>query len=638
MAQRTRQRETVNQELKNGELDWRQIVDSIPGLVALLTAAGNVEMVNRQVLEYFDQTLEELRHWGTSGVIHSEDLPHVIEVFTQSIASGSPYEIVQRFRRSDGVFRWFQNRGFPLRDANGQIVRWCVLLNDIDDRKHAEDAVRASERNLRRIIDAIPTLAWCNLADGPNEFLNERWHEYTGLPPEESHGWGWQKVFHPEDLPALMKRWQELLVTGEPDEIEARIRRHDGVYRWFLIRVHPFRDESGTIVRWYGTSTDIEDRKRAEAELKQTYLHLTEAQRLSKTGSFITDLLANEHNWSDEAFRIFELDPAAKLTVQMIRDFIHPEDLPSFEAMIARAISGIDVDFVFRIVTSRGAVKYVRSAARVIQPIEGRPLFCGALQDITESKVAEEALNRTRSELAHVARATALSALTASIAHEVSQPLSGIITNASTCLRMLDGDPPNVNGARETARRTIRDGNRASDVIQRLRALYSKKEFTLEPLDLSEAAREVIALSLSDLQRNRVILRSELADDLPHVVGDRVQLQQVILNFLRNGSDAMVGIDDRPRHMLVKTEREAGDRVRLTVRDAGVGVDRQNIDKLFDPFYTTKSGGMGIGLSVSRSIIERHRGRVWAEPNDGPGATFAFSIPCRPETDARASR
>ena len=220
--------------------------------------------------------------------------------------------------------------------------------------------------------------------------------------------------------------------------------------------------------------------------------------------------------------------------------------------------------------------------------------------------------------------------MTASIAHEVNQPLSGIITNASTCLRMLDATPPDLDGARETARRTIRDGNRAAEVIARLRALFSKKESTLEPLDLNEAAREVIALSLSELQRNRVIVQSELADDLPAIVGDRVQLQQVLLNLLRNASDAMVGVDDRQRHVLIRTEREDPDRVRVTVRDAGAGVDRQSMDKLFDAFYTTKSGGMGIGLSVSRSIVERHHGRLWAEPNDGPGATFSFSIPCGP--------
>ena len=288
-------------------------------------------------------------------------------------------------------------------------------------------------------------------------------------------------------------------------------------------------------------------------------------------------------------------------------------------------MAGTDPDFYFRIVTSRGVVKHLRGFAH---RIADRPVFVGAVQDVTASKMAQEALNRAGAELAHVSRVTSLSALTASIAHEVNQPLSGIITNAGTCLRMLDADSSRTStGARETARRTIRDGNRASDVITRLRALFSKREFTLEPLDLNEATREVIALSSNDLQRNRIILQSELADDLPTVTGDRIQLQQVILNLLRNASDAMVDVHDRPRYLLIKTEREDGDRVRLTVRDAGVGLTPQSLDSLFDAFYTTKSGGMGIGLFVSRSIVERHQGRLWAEPNDGPGATFSFSIP-----------
>jgi len=230
-----------------------------------------------------------------------------------------------------------------------------------------------------------------------------------------------------------------------------------------------------------------------------------------------------------------------------------------------------------------------------------------------------------------------MGALAAAIAHEVNQPLSGIITNASTCLRMLSADSPNVDGARETARRTIRDGNRASDVITRLRALFRKEDLTLALLDLNEVTREVIALSLSDLQRNRVALQSELADDLPTITGDRIQLQQVILNLLRNASDAMVGVDDRPRQLLIRTERDDGDRVRVSVRDVGVGVDPHSMNKLFDAFYTTKSDGMGIGLSVSRSIIERHHGRLWAEPNDGPGATFSFSIPSGPESVTAAA-
>ena len=226
-----------------------------------------------------------------------------------------------------------------------------------------------------------------------------------------------------------------------------------------------------------------------------------------------------------------------------------------------------------------------------------------------------------------MARVMSLGALTASIAHEVNQPLSGIITNASACLRMLATDPPQVEGARETARRTIRDGNRMSDVITRLRALFNKKEPTIESVNLNEAVLEVIAMSIVELEKNRVRLRPELADDLPLVSGDRVQFQQVILNLLRNGSDAMRTVEDRPRQLVIRTERDDGDRVRLTVQDAGVGFDPQVADRLFDAFYTTKEDGMGIGLSVSRSIIERHHGRLWATLNDGPGAAFSFSIP-----------
>src|SRR5262249_16739669 len=234
--------------------------------------------------------------------------------------------------------------------------------------------------------------------------------------------------------------------TGQIYDVEHRCRRVDGAYRWFQVRGLPVRDAKGTITAWYLLLTDIDDRKRAETELKRAHLHLTEAQRLSKTGSFISDLLVNDHIWSEEALRICEFDAAAKVIVQMLRDIVHPEDLPSFDAALARGMEGADANFAFRIVTSRAAVKHLQGIGHVGEKIAGRPVFSGALQDATESKVAEEALDRARSELAHVARIATLNALTASIAHEVNQPLSGIVTNASTCLRMLGGDPPNVDG------------------------------------------------------------------------------------------------------------------------------------------------------------------------------------------------
>jgi PAS domain S-box-containing protein len=622
-------RKLGEEALRARELSWRQIVDSIPGLVATMGPMGEVEFLNRQTLEYFGRTNEELKDWSLIGAVHPDDLPGVIAARQKCIETGQIYEVEHRCRRADGIYRWFQVRGLPVRNEEGTITAWYLLLTDIDDRKRAEQKLRQSEQDLRTITDAIRQSIVVLAPDGSTLYANRVALDRTGLTLGEANYHGFfTRVFHPDDADRLLAERQQGLSHGGPFELESRLRQRNGEYRWQLIQYNPLKDEQGQIIRWYATATDIDDRKRAEARVEQAYLRLAEAQRLSKTGSFITDLLADNHDWSEETFRIFEFDPSTKVTVQMIRDIIHPEDLPTFDAVIARGMTGTDVDFVFRIVPARGAVKHIHGMARVMTQVGGHPLFIGALQDVTESKVAEEALDRARSELAHVARVTTLNALTASIAHEINQPLSGIITNASTCLRMLNGDPPNIDGARETVRRTLRDGNRASDVIARLRTLFSRKEFTPESLDLNEATREVIALSLSDLQRNRVVLRSELSEDLPSVVGDRIQLQQVTLNLLRNASDAMIAVEDRPRQLLIRTQREGDDRVRLSVRDAGIGVNSQDLERLFEAFYTTKNGGMGIGLSVSRSIIERHHGRLWAEPNDGPGVTFAFSIPC----------
>ena len=270
-------------------------------------------------------------------------------------------------------------------------------------------------------------------------------------------------------------------------------------------------------------------------------------------------------------YRIFEFDPGTPVTLELIGSRVHPDDMPLMYDMIERAQDGNDFEYEHRLQLPDGSVKYLHLVAHATRDQDGQLEYIGAVQDVTKRRLSEEALGKVRSELAHVARVASLGALTASIAHEVNQPLSGIITNASTCLRMLAADPPNVEGARETARRTIRDGNRASDVITRLRALFSKKEATNESVDLNEATREVIALLASELQRSRVILRAELADDLPPVMGDRVQLQQVILNLLLNASDAMSSVDDRPRQVVIRTERDEDDHVRLSRARCGRG-------------------------------------------------------------------
>ena len=378
---------------------------------------------------------------------------------------------------------------------------------------------------------------------------------------------------------------------------------------------------------------EVAERRRAEDALTRSEAFLAEGQRLSRIGSFSWRVETGEINWSEELYRIFGFERDVTVTLDLIGSRVHPEDIPMMNDMVERAQGAVrDFEYEHRLLMPDCSVKHMHLIAHGIRDHEGRLEYIGAVQDVTQRQVSEEALAKARSDLAHVARVSSLAMLTASIAHEVNQPLSGIVTNASTCLRMLTLDPPNVDGARETARRTIRDGNRASDVITRLRALFTRKDTIAERVDLNDATREVIALSWSELQWNRVILRSELADDLPLVTGDRVQLQQVILNLLRNGSDAMNSVQDRPRELLIRTKRDEGDRALLIVKDAGFGFDPQSMDKLFQAFYTTKTDGMGIGLSVSRSIIEQHDGRLWATLNDGPGATFSFSIPCATNT------
>ncbi len=426
-------------------------------------------------------------------------------------------------------------------------------------------------------------------------------------------------------------------VAGNDVEFEFRIITPRGVLKYLRGAARVSDHVAGRPVLM-GAVQDVTQSKVAnealqasEANLRRAHEHLTEAQRLSRTGSYTSDLLQDHHIWSDEFYRICEFEPGSAVTTQRLRDIIHPEDVTSFEGAMARALAGTDPDFVFRIVTAGGVVKHLRGVAHLSEQIAGRPVFIGAVQDVTANKVAEESLSKARAELTHVARVMTLGALTASIAHEVNQPLAGIITNASTCLRMLAADPPNLDGARATAQRTLRDGNRASEVIERLRTLFAHKEPKTEPVDLNDAAREVLALSSAELQRQRVMLQTEFEQTLPLVSGDRIQLQQVILNLALNALDAMKQVDDRPRTLLVATARDDANRVRLSVGDCGVGIDPQHADKLFEAFYTTKSHGMGIGLSISRSIIESHEGRLWASANDGPGATFSFSIPCRSE-------
>lgn len=617
--------------LQQSEERLRLVIDTIPANIWSTSPDGAIDFVNQRWQELTGSPREHALGWNWEAVVHPDDRTRFAAHWRAALSNEQPMETEVRVRQSDRNYRWLFVRNVPLHDKVGKVVKWYGTSFDIDDddRKRAEEALRESERRFRLIFDGIDGLVAIMTSEGQLELVNNQLLEYFGKTVEELKGWPTGDSIHPDDLPNVLASWRHSVETGNPYDNDYRLRRADGAYRWFHARGLSLRDAESRILRWYMLLTDIDGRKKAEERLRHSEELLAQSQRLSLTGSFLWRASTDEITWSEQLYRIFEFDQGVPVTLELIGSRIHPEDLAAFRERIEQSRrDGGDVQLDFRLQLPDQSVKYVHIVARSSRDEKGRLEYIGAVQDVTQRRLSEEALSKARSELAHVARFSSLGAMTASIAHEVNQPLAGIVTNASTCLRMLATDPPNVDGARETARRAIRDGNRASDVIKRLRALFSKKDAATEPVDLNEATREVIALSLSELQRNRVILRLDLAEDLPYVTGDRVQLQQVILNLLRNASDAMSTIDNRRRELLIRSERDGGDHVRLAVQDVGIGFDPETADKLFESFYTTKNEGMGIGLSISRSIIEKHHGRLWATPNEGPGATFSFSIPC----------
>jgi PAS domain S-box-containing protein len=533
---------------------------------------------------------------------------------------------------------------------------------------HLYTELQQSEDHLRLAIDTIPMMVGIARPDGSSYFLNQRWLEYTGLSLEQGRGQGWQAAIHPEDLSRFVDEWRAALAAGDPLETEARVQRADGEYRWFLIRTVPLRDDKGNIVKWYGTGTDIEDRKQAEeiraAQARQAGVRADVSAALSQpahSGEFLCGSAEAIVRHLDAAFaRIWTLNKENNmLELQASAGMYTHLDGPHSRIPVGKSKIGLIAEEKKPHLTN-DVMNDPRVTDKVWAQNEGMVSFAGyplivqnrvvgvmamfARQRLTaatldtlasvadsiaqgiERKRAEDALRKAQGELAHVTRVTTMGELTASIAHEVNQPLSAIVTNGNACLRWLAGNSPNFDEAREAARRIIRDGNRASDVIGRIRALVKKGDTEKAPLDINEAIQEIVSLTHSEIQKSGVVLEMNLAGGLPPILGDRIQLQQVILNLVMNGIEAMNTVTDRPRKLLIRSSQHESDKVLVAVQDSGVGINSQNIEKIFDTFYTTKSQGMGMGLAISRSIVENHGGRLWVVPNEGPGATFQFTL------------
>ena len=621
-----------------GNTELKHILDTIEVPIVVVRRDSTIGCFNKAAAYVFDLSTADIGRLCRDTPVFA-GLRHLEQQCSEALESGTESRV--DFRDGD---RWFVVRVSPLQGDHAVTGSVLTFTNVTAFRASLDHAIYERECT-KAILNTVAEPLVVLSTDQRIQSGNRAFYNMFGVSRDET-----QKVPLYEIASGALANFGQMLTAMlagtqpfAPVELDQVITPKGQLT--LIVDARPLALPGHSQRRVLITFQDITARKHAEAakdlrsekELRRSEAFLAEAQRLSSTGSFSWRVATDEFIWSEQLYRIYEFDRDLPITLDLIRTRIHPEDRSLFDKIVAQARGGNDFEWQYRLRMPDGAVKYMHTVAHSTLDQDGLLEYIAAVQDVTQRHLSEEALAKARSELAHVSRVTTLGALTASIAHEVNQPLSGIITNAGTCMRMLDAEPPNVDGARVTVQRTIRDTRRASDVITRLRTLFSKKDGATDSVDLNEATREVIALSLSDLQRNKVVVRSEFADGLPLVTGDRVQLQQVIFNLLRNASDAMSSVDGRPRQIWIRTERHEDDTVCLSVEDTGIGLATESVNKIFDAFYTTKTDGMGIGLSVSRSIIENHHGRLWATANDGPGATFSFTIPCSRQTNTKVS-
>jgi PAS domain S-box-containing protein len=494
---------------EDDRLALASLIEHSSDFIGMATPEGQVFFVNpagRRLVGLDGE--EQVRTTRMVDYVPEEDRARVETYILPTILEAGRWEGETRFRnfRTGATIPMLHN-AFVVRDPHtGRPLALATISRDITERKRAEENLRGSERRFRMLAEAIPHQVWSCLPDGSVNYGNQRWMDYSGLTMDQSQGYGWTSRVHPADMEAVLMAWREAKAQEKPYyEVEKRLRGSDGRYRRFLSRAVPVYDEQGKILQWFGTYTDIEDRRQAE-----------------------------------------------------------------------------------------------------------------------------EALHAAQAELAHVSRLTIMGELTASLAHELNQPLAAVVTNGSACLRWLDRGEPNLEEAMSAVRRMIRDADRAADVIAHVRAMLRSSGAEKVWLDVTGVIREVLVLAQPEIQRHGIVMREALAEDLPPVWGDRVQLQQVLLNLIVNGVEAMADVEGRDRALAIRSEHgkvDQGPGVLVSVQDAGVGVAPENLDRLFDAFYSTKSDGLGLGLSISRSIIQRHGGRLWATANEVPGTTFQFVLP-----------
>jgi PAS domain S-box-containing protein len=643
------------------------IIDTIPVLIVSYTAGGAPDFANQTLRNYVgpDVAIKDLLD-----AVHPEDRPELRIMWRDHLATGESFQSEHRLRRADGEYRWHAIRHVPLRDDSGELVAWYGAGYDIEDRKQAETAMRKSEtqlaeaqRELQFTIDSIAALVVTHQPDGRRIFVNQRWRDYTGLTLAQATGDGGKtKVYyHPDDVDATEVAWSTSLQSGDPLQIDLRLLRTDGAYRWHTIQCVPLRDESEGIKKWYSVAFDIEDRKQAESALQrseQRYRHLfhhvpiplwqVNSRDLLKLidklrADGITDLgrYIDEHpEFLPRAMEAMVIEEANRSAVRLfgardVSDLLGPV-APYWQAgaqvfrniLEARYRGEQEYQEETKLMTFDGRTVQGLFTSAFPAALSELGMSVNSFVDATETIKARDMLQQAQADFAHATRVSVLGELTASIAHEVNQPLAAIATSGEASLRWLARPEPNIEEVRALTKRVIADARRASEIIGRIRAMAARRAPEQNLLSLDDVIREALLFLDHEVQSRGVTILHVPASAAPKVLADRTQLQQVVVNLVVNAMQAIALAGSTKRHIIVRTIAPDPTTLRCSVDDSGPGIEPPHLARLFDSFFTTKESGMGMGLRICRSVIEAHGGRISADNESAHGgARFSFTLP-----------
>lgn len=556
--------------------------------------------------------------------VHPEDRALVVDLVERASTSGRAIDCEYRLLFSDGRTKHLHVLAKPLQSAcDGLEFAGAVI--DITQAKRAEEKLRLSERELRTLVEAIPAYVGTNQPDGSVDFISQSWLDYTGFSKEQGMGWGWGSAIHPEDFDRVLVNWRAAVAAGVPVEHELRCRRVDGTYHWFLYRGLPLRDDRGNVVKWYGTLMNIDALKKAENALQTREHELLGIIETIPSMLWSTSPAGETTHLSQ---RVLEYcgAPLEELVNRGWENFIHPDDREETVKAQARAFgSGESYSAIHRLRRADGEYRWHHSMAEPLRDPQGKIIqWYGLAIDIDERKRAEDHLRDTHIKLTRASKIATVAELSASIAHELNQPLMAVLGNAQAAKRWLATSPPDLTETNASIDRILRDIRSADETMRHIRALFKQESFEKKEANIQDMIREAVRLVHEDPKKRAVLIDWNFDDNLPEVFVDLIQIQQVLSNLIVNAIEAMEG---GRLHPLLKIRAAVTDQneVLIQVIDNGSGID--NTETIFDAFVTTKEKGMGIGLAVSRSIVEAHDGRLWAENNPGGGATFSMALP-----------